>query len=585
MMIPVKLPEIFLTISLSTALLANAAEPPLQAASPSDIEIQQILAKRIDTEHQAIGIVVGVIDSKGRRVVSHGSLEKGDQRPLNGDTLFEIGSITKVFTALLAADMARRGEIRLDDPIAKYLAPDIKLPVRAGRQITFVDLATHTSGLPRMPENFRPKDPANPYADYTSQQMYAFLSTYELPRDIGIKFEYSNLGFGLLGQVLAHRAGMDYEQLVLARICQPLGMNSTRIALSTSLAQRFAAGHDPDLITVPAWDLPSLPGAGALRSTTNDLLTFLAAALGDTDTPLALAFKALLSTTRPTEEPFVETGLGWVVDTRGGGEIIWKNGGTGGYRTFIGFSPATRVGVVVLSNTTTETGVDDIGEHLLDSRYPLAVPAGSPKVASVDASHLDRLVGHYELAPNFILTVTREGDQLFVQGTGQPRAAVFPKSDREFLYRVVDAQITFEADNIGRTVALVLHQGGRDQRAPKIDEAEAKRLEVAVAERFKNQTAQPGTEASLRKEIDEFQRRHVNYGELAPQLSELVHQQEPKIEALIEGLGALQSVSFKGVGPGGADIYTVKFANGAVEWRILLAPDGKVSGSGFEKLP
>jgi serine-type D-Ala-D-Ala carboxypeptidase/endopeptidase len=270
MMISVKLPEIFLAMGLSTALPANAAEPPLQVTSPSDIEIKQILAKRIDTEHQAVGIVVGVIDSKGRRVVSHGSLEKGDQRPLNGDTLFEIGSITKVFTALLAADMAERGEIRLDDPIAKYLAPDIKLPVRAGRQITFVDLATHTSGLPRMPENFRPKDPANPFADYTSQQLYAFLSTYELPRDIGIKFEYSNLGFGLLGQVLAHRAGMDYEQLVLTRICRPLGMDSTRITLSASLAQRFAAGHDPDLITVPAWDLPTLPGAGALRSTSHE---------------------------------------------------------------------------------------------------------------------------------------------------------------------------------------------------------------------------------------------------------------------------------------------------------------------------
>src|SRR3984885_9174326 len=133
MIISVKLRKIFLPIGLSTVFLAHAADPPLQAASPSDIEIEQILAKRIDTEHQAIGIVVGVIDSKGRRVVSHGSLEKGDQRPLNGDTLFEIGSITKVFTALLAADMAQRGEIRLDDPIAKYLAPGNKVPERNGR--------------------------------------------------------------------------------------------------------------------------------------------------------------------------------------------------------------------------------------------------------------------------------------------------------------------------------------------------------------------------------------------------------------------------------------------------------------------
>jgi hypothetical protein len=183
------------------------------------------------------------------------------------------------------------------------------------------------------------------------------------------------------------------------------------------------------------------------------------------------------------------------------------------------------------------------------------------------------------------MTVTREGDQLFVQATGQPRAAVFPRSEREFFYKVIDARITFEVDKNGRTVALVLHQAGRDQRAVRIDEAEAKRLEDAVAERFKNQTAQPGGEASLRKQIDELQRRQVNYEEFTPALAELVRQQEPTIEALIESLGALQSVSFKGVGPGGADIYSVQFVNGAVEWRILLAPDGKVAGSRVRKLP
>src|ERR1700728_3129984 len=176
-------------------------------------------------------------------MVAYDALEKGDTRTLDGDTLFEIGSITKVFTALLAADMAQRDELRLDDPIAKYLPTNVKVPERHGRQITLIDLATHTSGLPRMPENFHPKDPNNPYADYSVDALYSFLSSYELRRDIGAKYVYSNLGFGLLGLGLAQRAGTDYEQLVVTRICNPLGMESTRITLSQPLRQRFAAGH------------------------------------------------------------------------------------------------------------------------------------------------------------------------------------------------------------------------------------------------------------------------------------------------------------------------------------------------------
>jgi serine-type D-Ala-D-Ala carboxypeptidase/endopeptidase len=176
---------------------------PASSAAPPDAEIRRILAERIDVQKQGVGIVVGIIDAHGRRVVAYGALEKGDKRPLDGDTIFEIGSITKVFTALLAADMAQRGEVKLDDPIQEYLPPTVKIPERGGKQITLIDLATHTSGLPRMPENFRPKDPSRPYVDYTVDALYSFLSSYELRRDIGIKYVYSNLGFGLLGLGLA----------------------------------------------------------------------------------------------------------------------------------------------------------------------------------------------------------------------------------------------------------------------------------------------------------------------------------------------------------------------------------------------
>jgi D-alanyl-D-alanine-carboxypeptidase/D-alanyl-D-alanine-endopeptidase len=559
---------------------------PTAAAAPSDAEIRRILVDRIDVQKQGVGIVVGVIEPQGRRVVAYGNLDKGDKRQLDGDTLFEIGSITKVFTALLAADMAQRGEVKLDDPIAKYVPPSVKMPARNGGQITLTDLATHTSALPRMPENFRPKDPNNPYADYSVDALYAFLSSYELRRDIGIKYVYSNLGFGLLGLGLAQRAGTDYEQLVVTRICDPLGMNSTRITLSEPLQQRFAAGHSADLVTVPSWDIPTLAGAGALRSSANDLLRFLAAMMNDTDTPLAEAQKTALATTRPTDMPFMHTGLGWDIDTRGGAEIISKGGGTAGYNTFIGYSPKTRVGIVALANASTPAGTTDLGLHLLDARFPLWVPENAPSSEPVlDAKILDDYVGHYEITPAFILAVTRDGNQLFVQATNQGRAAVYPKAAAEFFYKVVDAQITFETDAQGHATALVLHQNGRDQHAKRVDDVTAKQLADTVAQRFKDQKAFPGSEAAIRHQIDDLQRKQPDFDQLTPRLADLIRPQVEHTEALITGLGALQSLVFKGVGPGGFDIYNVKFEHGALDWRILIDMDGKIAGESLRPIP
>lgn len=576
--------QLRLSILLAFSLTAPAyAGRP--AVSPSDADIRQILVNRIDKEKQGVGIVVGVIDAKGRRVVSYGSLEKGDNRPLDGDTLFEIGSITKVFTALLLADMAHRGEAKLDDPISKYVPITAKIPQRDGRQITLVDLATHTSGLPRMPANFNPKDPANPYIDYTEEQLYTFLSSYELTRDVGVKFVYSNLGFGLLGQGLARRAGRTYESLVEARICEPLGMKDTRITLTPEMEQRLAAGHSSDLVTVSRWDIPALAGAGALRSSANDMLKFLAAAMGYSHSGLDPAFKAMLSVKRPTGQAFIDTAMGWAIDTRGGGEIIWKNGGTGGYRTFIGYAPRTGVGIVALSNASTNAGADDIGLHLLDARFPLEIPEGSARETALSAKVLDGYVGRYKLGQTSVATIAREGDQLYAQLTGQPRAAIYSKGEREFFYKIVDAQISFQADAQGQTTALVLHQNGRDQTANRISEVEAKQLEEALAKRVKDQTAAPGGEAATRKLVDQMQRKQVDYEQFTADFAVLARQYASVTDGLIASLGSMQSLTFKGVGPGGADIYEIKFDGGAIDWRIVMAPDGKVAGVGIRKMP
>jgi serine-type D-Ala-D-Ala carboxypeptidase/endopeptidase len=434
---------------------------------PTDSEIRQILVDRIDKERQSVGIVVGVIEPAGRRVVAYGSLDKGDKRPLDGDTIFEIGSVTKVFTSLLLAEMVQRGEVALTDPVAKYLPAGVTMPERGGRQITLQDLATHASGLPRLPSNLKPKDPANPYADYSVDQLYQFLSSYQLTRDIGSKYEYSNLGGGLLGHVLARRAGMDYETLVRTRICEPLGMKSTGITLSADMEARFAVGHNQAQEATANWDLPTLAGAGALRSTANDLLLFLAANLGYTKSPLAPAMAAMVTVRQPTGVPGLDVALGWHILTKDGREIIWHNGGTGGFRTFIGYDPKNRIGVVALSNASTATGVDDIGRHLLDVRFPLAQPPKEHKQVAVDPTLFDGYVGRYELAPTFVITVTREGDRLFGQATGQPKFEMFPESEKDYFLKVVDAQITFETDGHGKATGLTLHQGG-DKYGKKI---------------------------------------------------------------------------------------------------------------------
>ena len=217
----------------------------LRAQVLSDAEIRRILAERVDTNRQAVGIVVGILDPAGRRIVSYGSAARGDARPLDGDTVFEIGSITKVFTSLLLADAVGRREVSLSDPIAKYLPADVRVPERGGRTIPLQDLATHTSGLPRLADNMKPGDSANPYADYSVAQLYECLSTYQLPRDVGAQYQYSNIGGGLLGHLLAARAGIDYEALVRARITGPLGTRRTAIALSPEMKTHMAVGTRP----------------------------------------------------------------------------------------------------------------------------------------------------------------------------------------------------------------------------------------------------------------------------------------------------------------------------------------------------
>lgn len=336
-------------------------------------EVRDLLAHWVDNRHKSVGVVAGVLVGGERIVVGHGRLSATDPRQPGGDTVFEIGSVTKVFTATVLADLVARGELALDAPVEGLLDGSVRVPAGGGARITLEHLATHSSGLPRMPDNFDPADYDNPYVDYTEDRLYEFLSSHELARGVGETVEYSNLGYGLLGHALARGTGRGYEVLVAELVLEPLGMSDTAVTLSPSLRERLAAGHDDSLDPVALWDFAALSGAGSLRSTVNDILRFLEANIDPWSSPLSEALRSAHSRRVDMPEPDTGIGLGWIVldgnDSGDGGDgkdgrILWHNGGTGGYSSFVGFDPESQVGVVVLSNAAEL--VDFLGFRLLN---------------------------------------------------------------------------------------------------------------------------------------------------------------------------------------------------------------------------
>jgi len=380
---------------LALITLLQAAPPAAgQQPFPTDSSLRVTLTDLVGAG-RTVGVVVGLLEADGtRRVVACGDPGPG-QRPLDGESVFEIGSITKTFTGTLLAGMARRGEVSATDPLATLLPVEVRVPTRNGKVITLLDLTTHRSGLPRMPANFAPANPANPYADYTVEQLYAFVSGYALPRDPGALAEYSNLATGLLGHALARRAGLSYEALVTQRILEPLGMRHTGISLTPWMREHLAYGHTAFGDTTSNWDIPTLAGAGALRSTADDMLRYAAAALVSADTGVPGALQAALRAQRALGTGGDSIGFNWIVSRRGERAVTWHNGGTGGYRTFLGIDRAAGRAVVVLTNSGGD-GLDDLGFHLLDPTVPLArAGVAGTVVAAYREGGLDAALGRY----------------------------------------------------------------------------------------------------------------------------------------------------------------------------------------------
>jgi len=375
------------TIIIGTIMMQKAHSTPL--------DIQKTLQEYVE-DNDGVGAAVGYIDNGKIEYYTYGKKAVDGNDPITQDSIFEIGSITKVFTTITLLEMVKQGKIHLEDPIEMYL-PDIKVPEKDGKKITVWHLATHTSGLPSMPDNFEPKNMDNPYADYSAQNLYTFLKGHTLTRLPGQNHQYSNLGMGLLSHILCLIEKTDYEALIKKYICDPLNMKSTGVVLTPSMKINLAHGHNI-LKKVGNWDFDVLAGAGAIRSNIKDMTIFLAANMGMIDTPLYESIQASHAQQCPTSmADHVKQCVGWIANTQNDGTITWHNGGTGGYRSFMGFDIKNKKGIVILSNAG-NCSVDPLGLYILDQiHHKLEKQVYNEALATPE--YLGKFVGTYETEP------------------------------------------------------------------------------------------------------------------------------------------------------------------------------------------
>jgi serine-type D-Ala-D-Ala carboxypeptidase/endopeptidase len=426
-------------------------------------KIDALVASLIDNK-AVVGLVIGIRRGDEELFLSYGKIELGNEAAPTPETIYEIGSVTKAFTGVLLADASLQNGLDLNATVADSLPNGAPRPKKPEKEpITLAHLATHMSGLPRLPDDLKAKDPTNPYADFTAKHAYAFFAKHKPKRKPG-EYEYSNYAMGLLGQLLADRVGKSYEELVVERICEPLGMTQTRQQLTPEMQANLAPPHDGDLQRGKNWDFQAVAGAGALRSNARDVLKFAAAMMADDDRDITKAFK-LAGEPREKIPSGLGMGLGWHLANDG--STRWHNGQTGGYSSYVACLPKQKVAVAVLCNTATDL-TTILGEKIAQTAVGMDVdPPKVREVVEAPIETLKKYVGSYALNLIFKFTVTLEGDQLKVKLTGQDAYPVYPSSPTEFFYRIVDARITFVLDDQGEPTKLILHQNGLNQEATR----------------------------------------------------------------------------------------------------------------------
>ncbi len=459
---------------------AQAQAQPL----PSDARVKEILTQRVDVDKQAVGIAVILVEGDKVRIITHGAVGLGKAEPITPDTLFEIGSITKTFTALLLADMVIKNEVKLDDPVEKWLPQGLrglKLRDHAGSPIQLVDLATHRSGLPRLPDNMPNGTRADPYVDYREAELLAYLRSREVLMETdGGKtskkrdeaYAYSNLGYGLLGYVLGRAADTSYADLLQKRVLTPLGLTSTYLDIPSSERARFSNPHyidsDAMLKRNRHWRFDVIAPAGALIMSARDLGRYAQAASGAIDTPLKAAFVLAQKKNGGGLSAMNPQGLAWVLAPLNGRTVVNHDGMTGGFGSSLWVDPERKAAVAVLANAS--IALVDIALHVLEPAIPLKnLEPMRATAVKVDAKTMAQYVGIYRLGPNFDVTVRLHDGKLFAQATGQGEFELFGKSDATFFARITPLEIMFEDVKDGKAMRFQITQGGTTRLAPRVE--------------------------------------------------------------------------------------------------------------------
>ncbi|HEY1429556.1 MAG TPA: serine hydrolase [Candidatus Tumulicola sp.] len=369
--------EISAVMCATLALQAGPVCAQTPAVAP-EAEIQHTLDAYTSTI-KGSGVIVGIVNAGSVNVYRSGDFGPG-QPPLDDRTMFQIGSLTKTFTATLLASMVIDGQVKLDQAVQSVAPQGVRIPSYRGQQITFANLAEHNSGLPRLPDNL-PVTQNDPYATYTPAMFEQFLSTYTLTRAPGVKYEYSNAGCGLLGDALAWSAGKSYGDLLRSRVLDPLSLANTTMTLTPDQQVRLAPGLTDAGVSAPPWHMGELAAAGALYSDMHDMLAYLQANMSAPSGPLGPAMAMAQMPRAADDSPHGESksGLIWIVNARNGNTFM--TGETGGYHAFVLFNREASIGIVVLANVA-DTNVDALALHIL---YPAFAPAPVSSAAQADS--------------------------------------------------------------------------------------------------------------------------------------------------------------------------------------------------------
>ena len=440
-----------------------------QSAAMTDAEVKAVTEQRLLGDRTGACFAVAVIDQTVSR--AYVCADPKNLSRISQASAFEIGSITKTMTSALLADLILQGKASLEDPLSNYLPAGATVPSFEGKPILLKHIVTHTSGLPVTPDFGSTPNMENPYANIDESLLLKTLASTKLQRAPGSQFEYSNYAMMLLTSIIAKRADTDFETLLKTRLFTPTGMKNAYINHKPKDVTT-AQGHTPNNKTTPAWTFKTnAAGVGGVRATLDDMVSYVQAELGKTESSISPALK--MTQQQVKTDANNKMAMNWMLAPLDAHLVHLHEGGTGGFSAFTVFDLEKKRGVVILSDTalTSVGGLSSLGNHLLDSRLPLGK---ARKAKQPDAELLKAIVGEYDLTPGMKMTLSEKDGRLFTQATGQQKFEMGYDSAGDFYPLEFDATIRTQKKSDGSYALLFLQGGGALPLKKIVSGAEAK---------------------------------------------------------------------------------------------------------------